>query len=743
MHVWALCNALTAALALCASPAAAQAPAAAVEPVMAAPATAPPSPSTSAAGPAVATAGPATAPPNATAATNGSISATAAAAAVAPAVAVAVDEPAAAAPAAGGAPGGAGSPMVAAPAVAPVAAPVVAPVGATVAPAATAAPVAPAAPAGNATGGGVGIPVGYIPTQTDRLKFAAHAIGLNMAYYEAQRAGMPPNDSAALFPNVWEWKKPGYVNACSDFLATLSPEDRAGVDFSNNAGFFEAGNAVIVTGPSAFTATQRSIGALQFMPQLEAMTPSPALGDPAGCMVGNFTSTSLKTLLLREIRYSAAALSNSIVKSRANNTDFAILIGVADSSTYEKAAYPSWLTPPAYQQKCYFANITHPAADVAAQAAAGLAMTAKVLATYGDAADKSNAAWYGIEAGRAYEYAKLMWRAYGENSICSKSVASINCVGSGCTKIQEDGLPVQSPCVLYLNSKPPNQYLFVAATALYALTGDAYYRFDADYFWPTESPDLLTFLYNWNNVVAQGVIILAMQPDHPGASRPRDFYRNLLRAAVAHWARCSNAGASNFFDFTFCQRTPDGSAYPLSMPWGNLGTTMNGMCAVGTYQALGYDSQESPLRKSAACFMQRQLGYIFNHKCPFGNTTCNTPDAEGFSYMVGFGSYYPTRIHSRDASYPFFSNTTQLDGATLCGALVSGPYARTQQDPEWGPVSAGTDLYRNDRNVWQEAEPAIDYTSSLVCSLMAYATTPDTLFADCPARTAFTGRLIF
>lgn len=84
-----------------------------------------------------------------------------------------------------------------------------------------------------------------------------------------------------------------------------------------------------------------------------------------------------------------------------------------------------------------------------------------------------------------------------------------------------------------------------------------------------------------------------------------------------------------------CRRTPDGSAYPLSMPWGNLGTTMNGMCAVGMYQALGYDSLESPLRKSAACFVQRQLGYVFNHKCLPTNSSCNTPDSEGFSYMVG------------------------------------------------------------------------------------------------------------
>ena len=92
------------------------------------------------------------------------------------------------------------------------------------------------------------------------------------------------------------------------------------------------------------------------------------------------------------------------------------------------------------------------------------------------------------------------------------------------------------------------------------------------------------------------------------------------------------------------------------MPWGNLGTTMNGMCAVGIYQTLGYDSLESPLRKSAACFMQRQLGYIFNHKCAFGNTTCNTPDNEGFSYMVGCASaglcWWPGATHGRNGGHP-------------------------------------------------------------------------------------------
>lgn len=61
------------------------------------------------------------------------------------------------------------------------------------------------------------------------------------------------------------------------------------------------------------------------------------------------------------------------------------------------------------------------------------------------------------------------------------------------------------PCELYYNQKPPNQYLFVASAALYALTGDAYYRGDADSMWPAPEtfPILQTYLYNWNNVITQ------------------------------------------------------------------------------------------------------------------------------------------------------------------------------------------------------------------------------------------------
>jgi hypothetical protein len=57
------------------------------------------------------------------------------------------------------------------------------------------------------------------------------------------------------------------------------------------------------------------------------------------------------------------------------------------------------------------------------------------------------------------------------------------------------------PCKLYLNRKSPAQQLFMAAAALYWLTGDVAYRKDADTFYGNSNPFL--FYNNWNNVVTQ------------------------------------------------------------------------------------------------------------------------------------------------------------------------------------------------------------------------------------------------
>jgi hypothetical protein len=71
------------------------------------------------------------------------------------------------------------------------------------------------------------------------------------------------------------------------------------------------------------------------------------------------------------------------------------------------------------------------------------------------------------------------------------------------------------------------------------------------------------------------------------------------------------------------------------MPWGNSGTIMNGMCATAMYQVMGVDPPTHPTFKTGSCFLRKQLGYFFNHKCKHIGS-CNTgPSSEGFSYQVG------------------------------------------------------------------------------------------------------------
>jgi hypothetical protein len=84
--------------------------------------------------------------------------------------------------------------------------------------------------------------------------------------------------------------------------------------------------------------------------------------------------------------------------------------------------------------------VQNPAADVAAQAAAALALMAKIAQTHGNEWDQkvANFTWV-PKAKRAYAYAKLMWQRHGKKATCTKSSASTNCIGAGCTKVDENG----------------------------------------------------------------------------------------------------------------------------------------------------------------------------------------------------------------------------------------------------------------------------------------------------------------
>lgn len=58
--------------------------------------------------------------------------------------------------------------------------------------------------------------------------------------------------------------------------------------------------------------------------------------------------------MLRPCRFAAESLAAAVLVSRADDSEFSLLVGVADKSTFSPA--PSWQALPAYQQKCYVAD---------------------------------------------------------------------------------------------------------------------------------------------------------------------------------------------------------------------------------------------------------------------------------------------------------------------------------------------------------------------------------------------------
>ena len=96
-----------------------------------------------------------------------------------------------------------------------------------------------------------------------------------------------------------------------------------------------------------------------------------------------------------------------------------------------------------------------------------------------------------------------------------------------------------------------------------------------------------------------------------------------------------------------------------------------------------------------------------------------------------YGKKFPTRVHSREVSYPFFEKkSTRDDNHVLCGGVVSGPYS----------TKGATDKYTNDRRKWVESEAALDYSGAVACAFGGYAALSTSDLSSCSSRTAFTGR---
>ena len=86
------------------------------------------------------------------------------------------------------------------------------------------------------------------------------------------------------------------------------------------------------------------------------------------------------------------------------------------------------------------------------------------------------------------------------------------------------------------------------------------------------------------------------------------------------------------------RRTPDGTAYQVQAGWGNTGSVLQAVCSNAIDLKTGVKRFTEQEVNDALCFIDREIGYLFNHKCDRSNDTCATPDEEGFSYMIGCAS---------------------------------------------------------------------------------------------------------
>jgi hypothetical protein len=60
----------------------------------------------------------------------------------------------------------------------------------------------------------------------------------------------------------------------------------------------------------------------------------------------------------------------------------------------------------------------------------------------------------------------------------------------------------------------------------------------------------------WNRRCAigvQGLLLMAMAPDVPGAARPKSYYEGKLREVAGYWSACSNDGQAGMGSWTFCK----------------------------------------------------------------------------------------------------------------------------------------------------------------------------------------------
>lgn len=203
---------------------------------------------------------------------------------------------------------------------------------------------------------------------------------------------------------------------------------------------------------------------------------------------------------------------------------------------------------------------------------------------------------------------------------------------------------------------------------------------------------------DWNNVFIHATTLMLSLKT--GSDSDITKYRQVLENKMLQWSDTSKACPDPAPVFKGCY-SPKGLLYMTD--WGNVPRV-----AITNFNALVYANYVlSPsMRRRYRCWARSQLRLMLG--------------GWGQSFLVGYGTQYPTHIHNRPASCP----------ADRCTPCTTSPYsagAFTRSNPKNPNVHAGAlvggpnskDVYADQVDNYQANEAALDYNAGFAGAMAA------------------------
>ncbi len=218
--------------------------------------------------------------------------------------------------------------------------------------------------------------------------------------------------------------------------------------------------------------------------------------------------------------------------------------------------------------------------------------------------------------------------------------------------------------------------LAFAAAWLYRATGESQFLVDAQKYHSMLSTVGTSF--SWDDKSAGSALMLALLVENGQNS----VYVSQVQQFLNAWS----TGTSGV------RITPGGLSFVSD--WGSLRYAGNAAALAVLY---ANNAQEDPKAALYACWARKQIRYLLG--------------SNGRSYMVGYGTTPPLRVHHRAASCPgqnetcgfSFYSATSPNPNVIFGAVVGGPHV--------------DDSYDDSRQNFQTNEVALDYSAGIAVAL--------------------------